>query len=379
MAHYALNLVYYTRMNKTVYIASDHAGFHLKESLREHLENAGYHIEDMGAHELDPNDDYPKYASLVAKSVQSHPQSFGILSCGNAQGVCITANKFDGIRAGVGFSTKSAQTMRQDDDANIICIPGRIETKDDPVQIANTFLETQFMPEARHMRRLSQISSIEKPIPKIIPTILVQNSETFSKQINNSQIRALCDLYQIDVLDDTMFDAVSWFDPIEVSKITNLPNLELHLMVLDPLPIIELAKFHLPTLKRVIIHAEINKPLLPIIEYSRGLGLEVGIAINPETKIKHIKNIAEQIDMVLIMGIYPGSSNQPFLGRKILKKIKKAKKLYPYLKIGVDGGINAQTIEKIIKAGATQLCIGSAIWNSNDPAHAINTLSPRAI
>ncbi|MFH1611074.1 MAG: RpiB/LacA/LacB family sugar-phosphate isomerase [Patescibacteria group bacterium] len=366
-------------MNKTIYLASDHAGFHLKESLREQLEQKGFIVEDMGARTLDPLDDYPQYASAVARAVQKNPQSFGILSCGNAEGVCITANKFDGIRAGVGFSIKSAQTMREDDNANIVCIPGRIETLDDPIKIANTFLSTPFSNDIRHLRRISQIDKLENTYPKVLPTILVQNPKTFTSQISNSRVRALSTMWQIDVLDETMFESNSWFDPQVISKIENLPELELHLMILDPLPIIELAKFHLPTLRRVIIHAEIDKPLESIVDYSHNLGLQVGVALNPETKIKSIKSLADKIDLLLIMGVHPGASNQEFLGRKILKKITKARKLYPHLIIEVDGGVNQKTIKTISKAGAQQMCVNSAIWQSNNPAIALETLSPNAL
>ncbi len=147
---------------KTVFLGADHAGFHIKNSIKEHLEHAGYHIEDLGAHELDPHDDYPQYAQAVAEAVLSHPNSLGILSCGNAEGIMIAANKFDGIRAGLGYSIESAKTMRQDDNANIISIPGRIETDDDPLSIVDAFIRTSFSGDERHARRLKQVENIEE-------------------------------------------------------------------------------------------------------------------------------------------------------------------------------------------------------------------------
>lgn len=366
-------------MSKIVYIGADHAGLHLKQSIKEHLELNGFDVEDLGAHELNPQDDYPQYASAVARAIAENPDALGILSCGNAEGVCIVANKFDGIRAGVGFSIDSAKTMRQDDNANIICIPGRIKTLDDPLKIIDNFLSTPFSKETRHMRRLDEVSKLEKGSPKIVPTVLVQNFEMFKKRISDSTVRKLTSLWQVDVLDDSMFDASSWFEPNQISKMTNLPELELHLMILDPLPIIEHAKFHLPTVKRIIIHAEIDKPLEQIIDYCKNLGLEICIAINPETKIKVIDPFANKINGVLIMGVHPGASGQKFLGRKILKKIKKARKSYPHLLIAVDGGITAQNSYLIAKAGANQLCVGSAIWDFEDKKLAIHSLSPNLL
>lgn len=149
-------------MKHTVYIGADHAGFDMKELLKEHLDLKGYMVEDLGAHVHDPNDDYPQYAKAVAQAVRQHPGSFGVLSCGNAEGIMIAANKFDGIRAGIGYSMAAARTMRSDDNANIISIPGRIELTDHPTDILDSFLETPFSDAERHKRRLADLEDIER-------------------------------------------------------------------------------------------------------------------------------------------------------------------------------------------------------------------------
>lgn len=146
---------------KTLYLGADHAGFSLKQSLREHFEAQGYIVDDLGAAFLDPNDDYPQYAMAVAQAVRKHVGSIGILACGNAEGVCIVANKFQGIRAGIGYSKAAAQTMRNDDNVNILCLPGRLPTSDDPLAIAEAFLTTPFSQAERHQRRLAQIDDLE--------------------------------------------------------------------------------------------------------------------------------------------------------------------------------------------------------------------------
>lgn len=148
-------------MAATIYLGADHAGFDMKNIMKEHLEAQGHVVEDLGAHTLDPHDDYPRYAAAVAKAVREHPGSFGILSCGNAEGVIIAANKFDGIRAGLGFSIDAAVTMRQDDDANVIGIPGRIATDDDPLMIIDAFLANAFTNGERHIRRLAAVKALE--------------------------------------------------------------------------------------------------------------------------------------------------------------------------------------------------------------------------
>lgn len=148
-------------MATTVYLGADHAGFGLKQSLKEHLERQGFVVEDLGAHELDQNDDYPQYAATVAQAVRKHAGSFGLLVCGNAEGICIAANKFQDIRAGIGYSVEAAKTMRNDDDANILCLPGRLPTQDDPLEIADAFLATPFSKAERHVRRLEQLGELD--------------------------------------------------------------------------------------------------------------------------------------------------------------------------------------------------------------------------
>ncbi len=144
-------------MDKTVYLGADHAGFLMKESLKDHLSLKGHVVEDLGAEKEVQDDDYPEFAAKVAKAVLGHPGSFGVLSCGNAEGICIAANKFKGIRAGIGYSIDSARTMRNDDDANIICIPGRLKIEDDPFAVVETFIETPFSNLERHKRRIAEI------------------------------------------------------------------------------------------------------------------------------------------------------------------------------------------------------------------------------
>lgn len=154
-------MLYYAHMH-TVYLAADHAGFDMKNSIRDHLEAKGMVVEDCGAYRLDPDDDYPAYAAAAAEAVREHEGSFGVLSCGNAEGICIAANKFDGIRAGIGYSIAAAKSMRSDDNANVLCIPGRLHTQDDPIAIVDAFLSTPFSGATRHTRRLAAVTAIER-------------------------------------------------------------------------------------------------------------------------------------------------------------------------------------------------------------------------
>lgn len=145
-----------------VFLGADHAGYYLKEAVKDALEDDGYSVEDLGAAELIETDDYPQYGQAVAAAVSQNPGSFGVLSCGNAEGICIVANKVKGIRAAIGYSREAARTSRTDDDANIICLPGRAEDFEEAAEIVQIFLSTPFSGAERHVRRIKQISDLEK-------------------------------------------------------------------------------------------------------------------------------------------------------------------------------------------------------------------------
>ena len=144
-----------------VYLASDHAGFDRKEMIKQYIIDLGFEIKDFGADKLDPKDDYPDYAYPMAKAVAEDDER-GIVFCGNAEGVCVVANKVDGIRAALGYSAYAAESSRQDDDSNVLCIPGRALTDDEAKEIVKVWLETDFSEAERHKRRLKKIEKIEK-------------------------------------------------------------------------------------------------------------------------------------------------------------------------------------------------------------------------
>ncbi len=144
-----------------IYIAADHAGFKMKEELTKWLEGNEYEVVDLGARELEEDDDYPDFAIPLAKKVAA-AKGRGILICGNAVGVCVTANKVPGIRAAIGYNTSVAKTSRTDDDANILCLAGRVLSLDFAKAIAGHWLRTPFSNAPRHVRRLKKIEELEK-------------------------------------------------------------------------------------------------------------------------------------------------------------------------------------------------------------------------
>lgn len=200
----------------------------------------------------------------------------------------------------------------------------------------------------------------------IVPALLPASQQEFEAKIQNSEVKNLAPFWQFDILNGSMYSTDSWSDPIVVGMQQNLPDFELHLMVNNPLPVINLWLKHVPTVKRAIIHAEITQDLDQLVQEIKECGLEVGIAVNPETSLDDIEHLAQKIDLLLIMGVHPGKSGQIFLGEPILHKITEAKERFPHLLLAVDGGIKKQNAQQIVKAGAHQLCIGSGLWKEKD-------------
>ncbi|PLX24589.1 hypothetical protein C0580_04800 [Candidatus Parcubacteria bacterium] len=140
-----------------IYLGADHNGFKLKEYVQDYLEGKGYKVEDLGNVKLQLKDDYPDYAKAVAKKVQKSKNALGILFCGSGQGMCMTANKFKGIRAALAWSVGAAKKSRYDDDSNIICLPAWRITQDQTRRIINGWLTTEFGNKARYKRRIKKI------------------------------------------------------------------------------------------------------------------------------------------------------------------------------------------------------------------------------
>jgi ribose 5-phosphate isomerase B len=137
-------------------IGSDHAGYEFKEKLRHWLESQGHQVNDFGTHSLD-SVDYPDFAHPVASAVEEGNAVFGLLLCGSANGVAITANKHQGIRAALCWTPEIASLARQHNNANIVCIPARFVTYAEAENILRTFLNTDFE-GGRHERRVEKIS-----------------------------------------------------------------------------------------------------------------------------------------------------------------------------------------------------------------------------
>lgn len=136
-------------------IGCDHAGFDYKEFIKKNLEDSGYIVTDFGTHSRD-SVDYPDFVHPVADSIENGKNELGILICGSANGVAITANKHEGIRAAIAWQDELASLARKHNDANILCLPSRFISDKDALQFVNTFLSTSFE-GGRHAQRVRKI------------------------------------------------------------------------------------------------------------------------------------------------------------------------------------------------------------------------------
>lgn len=136
-----------------IYIGSDHAGYNLKNFLIQSLSEIN--MQDLGCFS-ETSVDYPDYAHLVAKSVSLDDSSFGILICGSGQGVCMTANKYQNVRASICWNSEISKLARQHNNSNIICLPARFISEQESLDIIKSFFNTTFE-GGRHQNRVDKI------------------------------------------------------------------------------------------------------------------------------------------------------------------------------------------------------------------------------
>ena len=144
-------------MDKPVWIGADHAGFVLKEYLKNRLNDAGISFFDAGTFSQE-SVDYPDFAAEVARAVQDGRARLGILVCGSGEGMAMAANKFSGIRAGVAWNTEVAELLVQHNQAQIICLGARFTAPDYAWLMVKAFMEARFE-AGNHQRRVDKMNA----------------------------------------------------------------------------------------------------------------------------------------------------------------------------------------------------------------------------
>lgn len=145
-----------------LFLGADHQGFHLKEQIEAYLIKRGYNVEDVGARELNPEDDFPQFAQMAATKVLGEDEREdprAILVCGGGQGMCMAANRFSGIRASLPWDAHEAKMTRNDNNSNVLCLSARLFDNDQASwkDIVDTWLDTPFAAAPRFKRRNAEL------------------------------------------------------------------------------------------------------------------------------------------------------------------------------------------------------------------------------
>ena len=209
---------------------------------------------------------------------------------------------------------------------------------------------------------------------KIAPSILSADFGKLNQEIK--EVEDSADLIHIDVMDGHFVKNITIGPPIVKSIKTKKP-LDVHLMIEEPEKYIE--AFAKAGACNITFHAEVvpvNKRK-ELIKKIRELGCKASISINPDKELSLIKDVLEDVDMVLLMTVFPGFGGQKFI-LDVVPRIKELRKLKPNLDIEVDGGIDAETIKIAAKAGANVFVAGNAIFTQKDRKKAIDELRRNA-
>lgn len=145
---------------RRIYIGADHGGFDLRDKIMEKLRNEGFQVTDLSG-KYNPEDDYPDIGFKVGEKVVKE-NVLGILICRSGAGVCIAANKVDGVRAAMAISPKQARKGVEDDNVNILCLSADHVNEEENMEIIDGFLGAVFASEERFIRRINKIKNYEK-------------------------------------------------------------------------------------------------------------------------------------------------------------------------------------------------------------------------
>lgn len=204
---------------------------------------------------------------------------------------------------------------------------------------------------------------------RVVPAILTDDASALARM--TSQAEQFASYVQFDIMDGLFVPSRS----IDARHIASLhPNFtwEAHLMVVHPEE--RLAEFKQAGASKVAFHYEATDVPLKVIDRARGLGVGVGLAINPDTPVAAIASLVEKVDSVLFLSVVPGFYGSKFIPA-VLDKIRDFRRLQPGVLTGIDGGVKAANLKEIAATGVHEICVGSAIFAAPDPAIAYHQLS----
>lgn len=172
---------------------------------------------------------------------------------------------------------------------------------------------------------------------------------------------------QIDVVDGTFAPGKTFDDPGALPELGI--ELEVHLMVMHPELVLRGWLRH-PNIKRIIVHLEAAEQVAAMVTRTHAAGKEFALALNPHSVARTLDPYLDQVDGVLMLSVTPGKQGQP-MQTDVLEEIKELQRTHPSISICIDGGVNMETVGRALKAGATEIVVGSGIWKAPEPEAAL--------
>ena len=209
---------------------------------------------------------------------------------------------------------------------------------------------------------------------KIAPSILSADRTKLNEEVK--EIEPCSDLIHVDVMDGKFVPPVT-FKASEIKSVKSKLPKDVHLMVQHPIKDGFIGSCSDAGASIITIHEECRDNIDEAFKLIKSRGIKAGISINPPTHLDKINPYIDKVDMVLIMSVNPGYAGQKFMP-DVLPKIKELRKLKPNLDIGIDGGINKETVKQAVKAGANVIVAGSSIFGQKDRKKAIEELRAAA-
>ncbi len=207
---------------------------------------------------------------------------------------------------------------------------------------------------------------------RVVPAILTDNPDALETMVR--QAETFASYVQFDIMDGEFVPSRS-ISPDHVAGLRTKLAWEAHLMVKDPEG--HLKDFSKAGALKVIFHLEATSSPRSVISLARGLGLQIGLAINPETPVAAVLPLAGQVDSVLFLSVHPGFYGSKFIP-EVLDKITEFRRLQPGKETGIDGGIKASNIGQVARTGVDVIYVGSAIFMQPQPAESFRQLAALA-
>ncbi len=204
---------------------------------------------------------------------------------------------------------------------------------------------------------------------KIVPAILTENQKDLKEKIALSE--TFCDYAQIDIMDGKFVPSRS-VSAADFKGLQTSLKMEIHLMVKDPLNYI--ADFKKIGASRIIFHFESEDNPEEVIKKIKDVKIQPGLALNPETAVSAVQGFLGDLDALLVLTVNPGFYGSNFIP-ECLNKIKEIKQSGFRGEVGIDGGINKETLSRVLNIGLDYVCVGSAIFAQSSPGEAFRGLS----